>query len=503
MSGRIIKILDTTLRDGEQTSGISFTEEEKLLIAKALLLDLNIDAVEVASARVSEGEFKAAKHICRWAEDHNMLDRIEMLGFVDYNKSADWILQTGCKTMNLLCKGSLNHLTNQLNKTPEDHIKDINKTVQYAHKAGIKVNIYLEDFSNGIAADTDYIFYLIDNIKGVNRIMLPDTLGILNPDSTFEYCSILVKKYPDLKFDFHAHNDYGLAEANLLACVNAGISRVHTTINGLGERAGNCSFASAVAVIHDHSEFKTMVVENKTKDISSLIESFSGIRVAQNTPVVGENVFTQTCGVHADGDKKGNLYFNKLLPERFGGQRNYALGKTSGKASIQKNLEKLGIELDEEAQKKVLQKVIEFGDKKEKVTLADLPYIIADVLGTPINTRVKLIDFSLVLKLNLKPSAMVKLEIDGVQIEANATGDGQYDAFMKAVSSIFTVRKETIPELVDYSVTIPPGGRTDALVETIITWKDKTSFKTRGVDCDQASAAIEATINMLNQWLQH
>ncbi len=495
-------IMDTTLRDGEQTSGVNFTYGEKLSMAKLLLEELKVDRLEVASARVSEGELEAVRKIAAWAADHKYLDRIEVLGFVDGTTSVDWILGAGCKVINLLTKGSLKHVTHQLRKTPEEHLDDIREVVEYANSKGVQVNVYLEDWSNGMRNSPEYVYEMIDKMRGlaINRFMLPDTLGILNPDEAYAFCRQILENFPDLNFDFHAHNDYDLATANVYAALKAGITCLHTTVNGLGERAGNVPLSSVIAVVEDHFDYKLSVDESKLNLVSKMVESFSGIRIPPNKPLIGENVFTQTSGVHADGDKKNNLYFNDLLPERFGRKRSYALGKTSGKANIAKNLEALGIELDSEEMKKVTRRIIELGDKKEMVTQEDLPYIISDVLRSrAIDERIKILNYSLSTAKGLKPVATLRIKIDGKEYEETSVGDGQYDAFMMALKKIYKGLNKKMPRLVDYTVTIPPGGKTDALVQTVITWDmGKKEFRTRGLDSDQTVAAIIATTKMLN-----
>ena len=330
--------------------------------------------------------------------------------------------------------------------------------------------------------------------------MLPDTLGILDPYETYDYCNEMIKTYPHVEFDFHAHNDYDLALANVYSAVLAGMNGVHTTVNGLGERAGNAPLASVVGVIKDHLSRKINVNEEKINTVSRIVETFSGVRIPANKPLVGENVFTQTCGVHADGDSKDDLYFNRLMPERFGRERKYALGKTSGKANIKKNLEELGMTLEEETMKKVTQRVIELGDKKETVTTEDLPYIVSDVLNQSIEEMpIQIKHYSLSLSKGMRPFASINLEINGEMHEGTASGDGQYDAFMNAIWSIYAKLDKRRPILKDYLVRIPPGGKTDALVETLITWDyNGKYFKTRGLDPDQLEAAIKATSRMLN-----
>ena len=498
-----IEIMDTTLRDGEQTSGVSFVPHEKLMIARLLLEDLKVDRVEVASARVSDGEFEAVKMICDWAARRNLLHKVEVLSFCDGHLSLDWVQGTGCRVVNLLCKGSLKHCVQQLRKTPEEHIADIIQVVRYADELDITVNVYLEDWSNGMKYSPEYVFMLVDALRetSVKRFMLPDTLGVLNPLQVIEYMRKMKKRYPGVHFDFHAHNDYDLAVSNVLAAVLSGVKGLHTTINGLGERAGNAPLSSVQAILKDHFNAVTNIDESRLNEVSRLVESYSGIMIPANKPIIGENVFTQVAGVHADGDNKNNLYCNDLLPERFGRKREYALGKNSGKANIRKNLEDLGLQLDEESMRKVTERIIQLGDKKELVTQEDLPYIVSDVLKHDVeDDLVKLKSYIVNLAYGLRPMATVKVEINGKEYEENSSGDGQYDAFVRALRKIY---KETLgrkfPMLTNYAVTIPPGGRTDAFVQTTIHWsfQDK-EFRTRGLDADQTEAAIKATMKMLN-----
>ena len=498
-----IEIMDCTLRDGEQTSGVSFLPHEKLMIARKLLSEVNVDRIEVASARVSEGEKDAVKMICRYAESIGKLNRVEVLGFVDGHQSIDWIKDCGCKVINLLAKGSYKHCTQQLHKTPVEHISDIAFCIDYAVSQGLDVNLYLEDWSSGMRDAADYVYQVMDHLsqQKVKRFMLPDTLGIMHPLQCVEYMRKMVKRYPQCHFDFHAHNDYDLAVSNSLAAVLSGCKGLHVTVNGLGERCGNAPLASVQVILRDHFNANTNIHEDRLNDISRLVEGYSGIAIAPNMPIVGENVFTQVAGVHADGDNKDNLYCNELVPERFGRKREYALGKNSGRANIAKNLEELGLELTPEQTQKVTKRITELGDRKELVTQDDLPYIVSDVLKHSVpEDKVRLVSYMVSTSYGLKPIASIKVEINGKEYAADATGDGQYDAFVKALRKVYKENLDrTFPILANYTVSIPPGGRTDALVQTIITWRNGDKLiRTRGLDADQTEAAIKATFKMLN-----
>jgi D-citramalate synthase len=501
---RYIQLMDTTLRDGEQTHGVSFTPTEKVNIAKALLQALGVDRIEVASARVSQGEKDAVTEINRWAQQEGFADRVEVLGFVDHTRSVDWILETGGKVINLLAKGSEKHCREQLGKTLEQHSADVLQTVTYALDKSLKVNVYLEDWSNGYKNSPDYVYALTDKLRhsGISHFMLPDTLGVMAPDEVFDSLSDMCKRYPDLQFDFHPHNDYGLATANMMAAVRAGVSAVHCTVNCLGERAGNASLAEVAVVLRDKMSMQLNIDESHIVRISQMVENFSGKRVAANAPIIGADVFTQTAGIHADGDQKAGLYKTKLGPERFSRTRSYALGKMSGKASLRKNLEMLELDLSEENQKKVLARIVQLGDSKQTITTEDLPFIIADVLESKNYEHIKLLNCSITSGLDLESTASIRVSVYGAKHTASGYGNGGFDAFIAAINKVMAQHDYTLPALADYEVRIPKGGHTDALTECVITWDcGRDLRKTRGIHANQVFAAVLATLKLINMQL--
>lgn len=507
---RYIAVMDTTLRDGEQTPNVSYTPEEKLLIARRLLLGVEVDRIEVASTRVSEGEHESASLITSWARKNRVIQRVEMLGYCDGAISVDWITSAGGKVMNLLTKGSERHCRMQLRMTPEEHRAQVEKTIRYARRKRLTVNVYLEDWSSGVRESFDYVFALVNLLRElrVARVYLADTLGVFSPQDVSRYVDLMVSTWPEVDFEFHGHNDYGLAVANCLKAVRAGARGVHTSVNGMGERCGNTSLAEVVAAIHDHTPMKTGIVESRLAGVSQIVATYTGKDISANTPIVGRDVFTQTAGIHADGDAKGDLYGSRLAPKRFGRARRYALGKLSGKASLDHNLEALGVQLSSEYRDLVLKRIIELGDRKHSVSAEDLPYIINDVLKTTGEQLVRVELFHVVVSNQETPEADVAVSYQGQLEKASATGDGGYDAFMNAIKKAVKNFGFEVPVLEDFRVRIPPGGRTGAIVETIITWNQPAGraragvFTTSGVDTDQLNAAVIATEKMLNLLVQ-
>ncbi len=499
--------MDTTLRDGEQTQGVSFSQAEKVSIAKALLNSLRLDRIEVASAGVSKGEQEAVSRITEWAASNGYLDRVEVLGFVNHKRSVDWIRHAGGKVINLLTKGSEKHCREQLGRNLKQHLNDILKTVDYARSENLSVNVYLEDWSNGYTDSRDYVYELMEGLQdlAIDHFMLPDTLGVFSPHEVGDSLADMRSRFPDSHFDFHPHNDYGLATANCMAAVEAGIRTLHCTINCLGERAGNVSLAEIAAALRDKMGVELSIDESKIHSLSQMVENFSGKMVADNAPIVGADVFTQTAGIHADGDQKGELYQTRLSPGRFNRDRAYALGKLSGKASLRKNLDKLGISLSEEDQVKVLARIVKLGDSKAVITPDDLPFIIADILESKGNRQIELLNCSITSGLDLESTASIRVRVGKEIIKSSGNGNGGFDAFIAAVRKILDQRNFVFPDLLDYQVRIPRGGSTNALVECFITWRDQDNrtLKTRGVNANQVFASIEATLRMLNMQPGH
>ena len=501
VKSRHVQIMDTTLRDGEQTQGVSFTPDEKVEIVKALVGALHVDRIEVASARVSNSEKEGLIQINQWALEHGYADRIEILGFVDHKSSVDWIIESGGRVINLLTKGSCKHCNGQLGKTLEEHVVDIKQTLDYAFANNLKVNVYLEDWSNGYADSPDYVFELMDALQdsGISHFMLPDTLGVMSPDEVYDSIKDMVSRYPQVQFDFHPHNDYGLAVANAMAAVKAGVSSIHCTINCLGERTGNASLAEVEVVLRDKMNVHTSIDETNIVRVSNMVENFSGKWVSANAPIVGADVFTQTAGIHADGDQKAGLYKTRLSPERFARKRSYALGKMSGKASLSKNLEELGLSLSDENQAKVLARIRKLGHSKQQITLHDLPFIISDVMESNDYEHLKLLDCAINSSLNLDSTVSILVEIEGKKHRAAGSGNGGFDAFIDAISKAVQAYNYQLPSLIDFEVRIPRGGHANALTECIINWNtgDKP-ITTRGVHVNQVFAAISATIRLIN-----
>lgn len=376
---RRISVLDTTLRDGEQTRGVSFSSAEKLHLAKELLSRLNVDRIEVASCKVGGSERDSLCAIMGWADANGFGNAVEVLSFVDGGQSLDWLDGTGCRRINLLAKGSRAHCEGQLGKSDAEHQRDIADSVADARRRNMTVSVYLEDWSRGIQTDESYVRSMLSFLSGleIERVYLCDTLGVLSPVQVSGYVGLCCSEFPDLVFEFHGHNDYGLATANVMAAVEAGAQGIHVTVNGLGERAGNAVLAEAVVSLADFGIAETGIREDSLIDISTLCAVYSQKIVPDNAPITGKNVFTHVSGIHVDGQEKAGLYQGKLLPQRFGKTWEYGLGKLSGRKAMEAHLRVLDAgDLSLDAQKQLLDKIREMNEHSKDISPSDLKTLI-------------------------------------------------------------------------------------------------------------------------------
>lgn len=519
-----VLIKDTTLRDGEQCPGGRFTPEQKLQLAIALL-QVGVDRLEVASATVRGDEASFAR-IAAWANANGQIGRIECLGFIN-ESSIDWIVKhggAGC-VVNLLGKGSRRHCVEQLGREPQAHWGDLCRVATYAREHGLRPQLYLEDWSQGMLATVagekgrpvpdPYVRELVAFLAGehpsfVERLILCDTLGVLWPSQVFDFVRC-VRRWTrqSLPLSFHGHNDFGLATANCLAAVRAGADTVDVTVNGLGERAGNACLHEVVEVLRLWGR-DVSIPSSELRELSEMVAVFSRRRLPPNAPIVGRDVFYNTAGIHADGDAKGNLYVPAARrPEAYGAHLTHTLGKLSGKASVRSNCRQLGLQLDDAQITELHRRVLALSESKSWVTVGDLQLLAAELLGRP-----DLAIFEVMLetaRAGWEGATGASFFTGQVRFRAtvhtvSGSGDGEFNAFIQAVSALQATQSLRLPILVDYEVVIPPtpsspADSSAALTEAVITWEHpETSqrFITAGLDTNQVRAAIKAAAQAIS-----
>lgn len=486
-----IKILDTTLRDGEQTPGVSLTAESKLLIAKKID-SLGVDIIEAGSAITSEGERAAIKKIAN--EGLNA----EICSYCRVKKEdIDFALKCDVDSIHLVVPVSDLHITQKLKKNREEVRSIAVEMTEYAKAHGLIVELSGEDASR---ADMDYVksVYSAGIEAGADRLCFCDTVGILVPERSYEIF-LELSKLP-AQMSMHCHNDFGMATANTIAALRAGAREVHVTINGIGERAGNTSLEEVVMVLYSLYKQKTKIDLKGLYTTSRLVSRLSGIPVAPNKAIVGGNAFTHEAGIHVHGLLANTSTYEPITPELVGRERRIVLGKHAGKSSVVLALKELGLSVSEKQVDEIVVRMKELGDKGKRVTDADLQTIAETVLGIYQEAKVKLEELTVVAGNTVMPTASIRLKVNSNQVVEAGVGNGPVDAAInalkKAVSGVADI------QLDEYHVDAITGG-TDALVEVWVKLsKGGRTITARGARTDIIMASVEAVLDGINRLLQ-
>ncbi|MEM2929063.1 MAG: 2-isopropylmalate synthase [Nitrososphaerota archaeon] len=487
-------LLDTTLRDGEQTPGVSLTPENKLKIASKLD-EIGIDFIEAGFAAASKGEFKALKLISEQGFE------AEIYSFSRCVKSdIDFAADSGVNGITLTMPTSDLHLNYKLNKNRQFVIENIENCIDYAKERGLIIEFLAEDGSRSDLDFLETVFMKAAECKA-NRVCLCDTVGILTPEKTIEIISRLTKIL-QIPLAIHCHNDFGLAVSNSIIAIKHGAQEVHVTINGLGERAGNAALEEIVANLEILYGYKTNIKTNLIYETSKLVSQLTGIYVQPNKAIVGENAFAHESGIHTHGVIKNPLTYEPIPPEFVGRRRILVSGKHAGKHGIKAMLEEYGITPSEDQIKEILLKVKEIGDKGKKVTEEDLINIARIIVGETSKERkiLKLKELAVVTGNKITPTSSVKIVFKDKPYTASETGVGPVDAAIKAIQKVIDPIIKIY--LKEYRLEAISGG-TDSLAEVIIKVEDSNGniASARAVHEDIIMASVEAMINGINKLL--
>ncbi|PTD94447.1 2-isopropylmalate synthase [archaeon SCG-AAA382B04] len=486
-----IRIFDTTLRDGEQTPGVSLTLEDKVQIANKLD-ELNVDVIEAGFPASSEGELKAVKRIVE--ED---LD-IEVCGLARTKKEdVDSCLEADVDMIHTFVSTSDIQLKHTIEKSKEEVKKSVEDIVSYINSHNVRCL-----FSAMDATRTDQEFlkdiFSVAQKAGADAVNVPDTVGVVSPKEMEELIA-KIDKAIDIPIDVHCHNDFGLAVANTLFGVEGGAQQVQVTINGVGERAGNASLQQTVMGLEYLFDKKTNINKKKLYETSKLVERLSGIQILPNEPFVGNNAFSHESGIHAQGVISDSKTFepDMIEPKMIGHKRKLVPGKHMGKHSVKEILKNAGLEPNKEELKEILDRVKEIGDKGKRITEADLYTIAEVILGSEAEKLIDLEEIAVMTGNKVTPTASVEANVDGEKKRASKTGVGPVDAAIKATQSLVSNFPEI--KLKSFKVEAITGG-SDALAEIIIEVEDKQgrSVSAKSESEDIVKASVEALISGVN-----
>jgi len=485
----LVKLLDTTLRDGEQTPGVSLTPDEKLWIAKKLD-ELGVDIIEAGSAVTSEGEKEGIRKVADEGLDAEICSYTRMV-----RKDIDEAVDCGVDSVHLVVPVSDLHIEKKLKKTRSEIIEMTVNVVQYAKDQGLVVELSGEDASRGDISFMEKVYR--NGVRaGADRLCYCDTVGVLTPEQVRSDLTQLVETF-NVPVGLHCHDDLGFAVANTLEGIKVGCDEVHVTMNGLGERAGNAALEEVVMAGRKLYDMDFNVKPKLLYETSSLVSRLSGVVLSDNKAIVGDNAFTHESGIHAHGVLSDSSTYEPISPSEVGRERRFILGKHTGKASVKAMLEDMGVEADQDQLTEIVKRIKDIGDRGKKVTTADLKTIIETVLNVYDEPRVKLEELTVVSGNKVTPTASIELNIDGKEVIQSGTGTGPVDASIEAVGKAFSELGDI--DLEDYRVESITGG-TDALVEVIVKLKkDGKIVSARGARTDIIMASVEAMLEGVNR----
>ena len=484
-----IRVFDTTLRDGEQTPGVSLTPEKKLRIAESLDR-IGVDALEAGFAAASEGEMEAIKLIANAglrAEVYSMARGVK--------KDIDAVLKTGAVGVHLVIPSSDLHLQYKLKKSREEVLKITTDTTQYAKDHGLTVELSAEDATR---SDLEFLtrMFKAGVAAGADRLCPCDTVGVLIPERTSELYVELKKRFKNVPLSVHCHDDFGLAVANTIIALKSGADQAHVTMNGLGERAGNASLEEVVVVLKANYKVNLAIKTELLYETSRLVSRITDFPLQPNKAIVGENAFVHESGMHTHGILANPLTYEPFAPELIGRTRRIATGKHSGSTGIKASLNEMGLEPNDEQLKEIFLRVKSIGDKGKRVSDADLQAIAEAVMGLPVRRPIKLEEITVVTGSRVTSTASVRLNLNGKMITEAATGVGPVDAAINAIKKAVGIVEPI--QLENYSVKAITGG-TNAVTEVAVSLSKGDRKSTAiGVNEDIVIASVEAMLSGMN-----
>lgn len=488
-----VRIFDTTLRDGEQTPGVSFTPDQKIRIARQLD-DLKVDVIEAGFPIVSKGEKNSVKQIVKEGLDAEIC--VLARSAEEDIKTA---LECDVDSIHVFIATSDIHLEKKLELTREEALERAVKSVEEAKSHGVLVEFSAEDATRTDIGFLKEIYKTVEE-AGADRINIPDTVGVATPPS-LRNLTKEIKNVVDIPVSVHCHDDFGLAVSNSIAAVETGAEQIHVAVNGLGERAGNASLEEVVMSLRSLYGIKPRVNTKALVKISSLVSRITGIPVPPNKAIVGDNAFAHEAGIHVHGVMKSPGTYEALSPELVGHHRRLTLGKHAGKKSVKKQLEEIEIDFTEEQLDDITERLKEYGDKGKMITDADLRAIAESVVGTLPHEEeaVKLKEATVTTGSTVTPTSSIRLSFNEEERVGSATGVGPVDAAIKALRNVMSEIAEL--RLKEYHLDAITGG-SDALADVTVKLEDKDNnlYIAKGVRDDVVLASVEAMVNGINRY---